>query len=278
VASEVFLQAGSPLLIPTKDLAPGTYVVRVRAFASDQALGGEAARSAPVVFAPPSGMDVFMRQLRDSPILLIVLVGLVLLALVILVAVNVMSRNRSNRADKVVEAALPVNPRRSAPMSAEPQVAAVPQFPPPPPPGSPAGYAPPSGYASAPPAFPAAPPMPPPPAVGQPMAMLMLRVPASPPWEGRITQASYTLGRAADNNGVLPGFDPAGGPAEDPGHGDPRPGMSPPCAVVRGVVVARDGRSSLRLAVQRQRAEQHGRRGVGVHERAPDLRPRRGRS
>ena len=39
---------------------------------------------------------------------------------------------------------------------------------------------------------------------GQPSAILTLRYPASPPWEGRISQASYTVGRAADNNGVLP--------------------------------------------------------------------------
>jgi hypothetical protein len=201
VASEVFLQSDSPLLIPTKDLAPGTYVVRVRAFASDQALGGEAARSAPVAFAPPSGMDIFMRQARDNPILLIGLLGAVLLAVVVLVTVNLMARNRSLRAEKVVEAALPVNPRRSAPVSAEPQVAAVPQFAPPPP----AGYPPPqSAYAAAPPAMPSAPPMSQQVrAGGQPTAILTLKN-AATGWEGRISQASYTVGRAADNNGVLP--------------------------------------------------------------------------
>lgn len=201
VASEVFLQSDSPLLIPTKDLTPGTYVVRVRAFASDQALGGEAARSAPVAFAPPSGMDIFMRQARDNPILLIGLLGAVLLAVVVLVTVNLMARNRSLRAEKVVEAALPVNPRRSAPVSAEPQVAAVPQFAPPPP----AGYPPPqSAYAAAPPAMPSAPPMSQQVrAGGQPTAILTLKN-AATGWEGRISQASYTVGRAADNNGVLP--------------------------------------------------------------------------
>lgn len=201
VASEVFLQSDSPLLIPTKDLTPGTYVVRVRAFASDQALGGEAARSAPVAFAPPSGMDIFMRQARDNPILLIGLLGAVLLAVVVLVTVNLMARNRSLRAEKVVEAALPVNPRRSAPVSAEPQVAAVPQFAPPPP----AGYPPPqSAYAAAPPAMPSAPPMSQQVrAGGQPTAILTLKN-AATGWEGRISQPSYTVGRAADNNGVLP--------------------------------------------------------------------------
>lgn len=205
VASEVFLQAGSPLLIPAKDLAPGTYVVRVRAFASDQALGGEAARSAPVVFAPPSGMDVFMRQVRDNPVLLIALVGAVLLAVVVLVAVNVMARNRSNRADKVVEAALPVNPRRAAPASAEPQVAAVPQFAPPPPPGAPAGFPPAQpAYSAPPPAMPSVPPMSQQVrAASQPTAILTLKN-ATTAWEGRISQASYSVGRAADNNGVLP--------------------------------------------------------------------------
>jgi pSer/pThr/pTyr-binding forkhead associated (FHA) protein len=44
----------------------------------------------------------------------------------------------------------------------------------------------------------------PPQATGQPMAILTLKFPASPAWEGRIAQDSYTLGRAADNNGVLP--------------------------------------------------------------------------
>lgn len=201
VDSEVFLEAGRPLLIPVKDLAAGTYVVRVRAFASDQALGAEAARSAPVVVSRPSGLDVFARQVRDNPLLLVLLIGAVLLAFVVLVVVNVSARNRGSRAEKVVEAALPVNPRRGPPMSAEPQVAAVPQFSAQPPSAPSPGY-PAQGSYSPPASFP-------PPArdasmVATPKGVLRMVHPASPAWEGRITQQSYTVGRGPDNNGVLP--------------------------------------------------------------------------
>lgn len=213
VDSEVFLDAGRPLLIPVKDLPSGAYVVRVRAFAGDQALGGEAAKSNAIALARPTGIDLFIRQARDNPALLIGLLAAVLLAFVILVAVIVLSRNRSARADKVVEAALPVNPRRAAPVSAEPQVAAVPQFSSQPPVASaprPPSYGPVAPYAQS--GGPASQPgfaqgvsaggMAPGAAATGPSATLRMTAPTA--WEGRIAQVSYAVGRTADNNGVLP--------------------------------------------------------------------------
>lgn len=201
--SEVFLEAGRPLLIPAGDLPNGVYVVRVRALASDQPLGADAAKSAPVSLVRPTGLDNFIRQARDNPLLLLGLVAIVLMALAVLVAVIVLSRNRTARAEKVVEAALPINPRRQA-APIEPQVAAVPQFGQPPQQPAPPPYVSQHGAAPAPPpqAYPSGPVAVP--GGSAPTASLRLVQPANVRWEGRVSTTTYTLGRAADNNGVLP--------------------------------------------------------------------------
>jgi hypothetical protein len=223
--AEATYNAGEDLRLPAQDLESGNYLIHVEILgAGDQVL----AEAAPfkLAYQRPGLIARLIFLMRQSVAALIgfSLCGVVALAGLVAVVWLVMPKRTEQI--KAVELALPEKVRRAPKPSAEAVVAAEPAPPAParPAPPAPAKPAPPAPAKPAPPApaavsgaitsapvepkAEAAQPRPvPPPRAAPPAgfrAVITLRDPAIVPFKAEIRKSPFSLGRRADNDGVIP--------------------------------------------------------------------------
>ncbi len=206
--------AGEPLRLPAEDLPSGSYLVRVQALdAADNILAE--AQPAKVVYEQPGAVQRLVHWMRQSTWAVAGLGACGALSLVGLIAIVWFLLPRGAGRIKTVEMALPEKVRRAP----EPPAAAPPpQAAPAPPRPQPASRArpDPARPASAPaPAQAARRPEPPRPAAAPPaatlaarrtefLAALALLEPTTVQFKAEIRKTPFSLGRRADNDGVLP--------------------------------------------------------------------------
>ena len=231
--TEATYTAGEALRVPVSELKSGGYVVRVQALGTDDYVLVEAA-PLKVTHEEPSGLARLIASLRGSPAATVGMCGLGVLAAVALGALAWFLVPRGKGA-KSVELALPEKARRAQP-PAEPRSSPVDrsvparappvQVEPPPARAEPARAQPPQ---PSPVPVREQPPQPPPvPARVQPpkpspappqrpvgetvvdekppevVAIVTIAEPAIAPFEAQIRKWPFRIGRAADNDGVIP--------------------------------------------------------------------------